>query len=145
MRPHDCCTAGDHDRNGGSGNADYPFPALFGIPSGQTDAEVYTVSWQGASGGRARSIGYLLPKGCQYLYRKSWYSGSNLYCRGGSAPCMETENAAVHCGRNDSVYDFNAGCLCLKQVIVGSGVFVKIFACTSKEILGHDNIKVTMT
>lgn len=39
VRPHDCCATSDHDRNGGSGNADHPFSALFGIPRGQTDTK----------------------------------------------------------------------------------------------------------
>lgn len=110
MCRRDVSTAVNHHWDGCSRNDDDPFPSVSFISVRETDAEVHTISREGASFGGVWSSCNLLPEKCQPVDRKPWNTGGGFHSSGDHAAFMEEADAAFHSGRNRMLYASGAVC-----------------------------------
>lgn len=118
MCRHDIFATIDYYWNGCSRNDGDPFPSVSFISVRETDTEVHTISWEGASFGSVWSSCNLLPEKCQSADRKPWNTGGSFNSSGDHTAFMEKTDAAFHSGRNGMLYAFGAVCF-LKKMSCG--------------------------
>ena len=86
------------------GNSFYP---VYGFQRKEENAGFYPVSWQISALGGVRYAGYLLSEKCGISTGKSWSARITCNSCNRCAPCVETTDAALHCGRHHLLYAVN--------------------------------------
>ena len=131
MYRHDSCATDYYNRDGGSGDDDYPVFAVSSISIREAHTEIYTIFGKGTAIGGIWSSCYLLPEKCQLVYRKPWTAGSNFHSAGNRIAFVEKTNVDFYSRGNCVLYAF------------GAVYFLADFFLAIKAYFIYDNIRYT--